>query len=101
MTVASLLRLYLVLRLFHHFSEWTSPRAERVCSLNAAHADSFFAIKVLLEEKPYIILSISLTLSTFILGFAIRVFENATDESAFNYTWNSFWLIILTMTTST
>jgi hypothetical protein len=59
-----------------------------------------FALKAYLTLKPYIILSIGLCFSTFVLGFAIRVFEIGNDESPFTYTWNAFWVVILTMTTS-
>lgn len=57
-------------------------------------------MKAYLSLKPYIILTVGLTLSTFILGFAVRIFEVGSPGSNFNYVWNAFWVIILTMTTS-
>ncbi len=56
-------------------------------------------MKAYLTLKPYIILTIGLTASTFILGFAIRIFEIGSSDSPFIYTWNAFWVVILTMTT--
>jgi len=42
---------------------------------------------------------VGLTVSTFVLGFALRTFEIGLAGSDFNYVWNSFWVVILTMTT--
>ena len=57
-------------------------------------------MKAYLKLKPYHILTLGLVLSTFVLGLALRVFERASiaDEN-FNYIWNAFWVVILTMTT--
>ena len=49
--------------------------------------------------KPYVILTVGLVVSTFVLGFALRIFEIGLKESNFEYAWNSFWVVILTMTT--
>lgn len=49
--------------------------------------------------KPYVVLTVGLTVSTFVLGFALRTFEIGLKDSNFDYAWNSFWVVILTMTT--
>ena len=71
-----------------------------VSKVNGAQANAFFALKAYLSLKPYVILSVGLVLSTFILGIALRVFEIGMAGSSFDYIWNSFWVVILTMTTS-
>ena len=68
--------------------------------INGAQANTFFAMKAYLTLKPYTILTIGLVVSTFVLGFAMRTFEIGLQNSDFIYTWNSFWVVILTMTTS-
>eukprot|EP00347_Sterkiella_histriomuscorum_P018471 403345393 len=97
--VVSLLRLYTVIRLFEHYSHWTNERSKRVCKINGAQANAFFALKAYLTLKPYVILTVGLVVSTFVLGFALRTFEIGLTDSNFEYAWNSFWVVILTMTT--
>ena len=63
-------------------------------------ANVFFALKAYLTLKPYTILTIGLGLSTFLLGIALRTFEIGLASGAFEYYWNAFWVVILTMTTS-
>ncbi len=43
--------------------------------INGAQANSFFALKAYLTLKPYVILTVGLVVSTFVLGFALRTFE--------------------------
>lgn len=70
--------------------------------MNGASANSLFALKAYLTLQPYMILTIGLTISTFVLGIALRVFEIGLIDPTnnFTYVWNSFWVVILTMTTS-
>ena len=100
-SVVSLFRLVFILRLLEHFTHWTDESSQRVCKLNGVVADSFFALKAYLKLQPYMVLTIALILSTFILGFALRSFEmaNTVTSNEFEFAWNAFWVIILTMTT--
>jgi hypothetical protein len=83
------------------YGKYQSCTFDRLCSkANGAKANAFFALKAYLALNPYLILTVGLVFSTFILGIAIRIFEIGMQGSLFNYVWNSFWLIILTMTTS-
>ena len=70
--------------------------------MNGAMANAFFALKAYLTLQPYVILTLGLVVSTFVLGFALRTFEVGLIDpnNNFNYVWNSFWVVILTMTTS-
>ena len=99
--IMSLFRLYTVIRLFEHYSHWTNERSKRVCKMNGAQANAFFALKAYLTLKPYVILTLGLVVSTLVLGFALRTFEIGLEssENNFYYVWNAFWVVILTMTT--
>jgi len=108
-----LFRFYLVTRLIPNLSKWTDMHAEECCEREGILADSLFAIKSLLKERPYLMLLLNFTISILLFGFSVRSFERAfyEDESFttishddplyqdYNYVWNSFWLIVVTMTT--
>lgn len=72
--------------------------------MNGFTADSKFAIKAYLKYKPFAILSIGLGLSVLIFGLTVRIFERpvqlTTRSVNFNFVWNSFWSVIVTMATS-
>lgn len=93
-TVISLFRFYLIFPVLEHLSFWTSVRAKRVANLNGVKADSFFAIRAYLVDKPITCLTIGLALSVSLLGFAIRLFEANRG-----YLYNNFYLIMVTMAT--
>ncbi len=102
-TVIMLGRLYIVFRLFGHYTFWTGERATRVCKINGFLPDSKFAIKAYLKYKPYSVLVICMGFSIFFFGFALRTFErpyiSAYRRFNFDYLWNSFWCVVVTMTT--
>jgi len=63
-----------------------------------------FAIKCELKERPYTILFVSILISIFVFGFAMRAAEmpyQFTAESGqdWRYLWNAMWCTIITMTT--
>mmetsp|Transcript_17679 Transcript_17679/g.15492 ORF Transcript_17679/g.15492 Transcript_17679/m.15492 type:complete len:152 (+) Transcript_17679:499-954(+) len=91
-------RLYMLFRLFDHYTVWTDERAMRVCKINGFTADSKFAIKAYLKYKSFIVLFISLVLSIVVFGFAVRLFERPFSED-FDSVYNCFWNVIVTMTT--
>mmetsp|Transcript_47392 Transcript_47392/g.54579 ORF Transcript_47392/g.54579 Transcript_47392/m.54579 type:complete len:536 (+) Transcript_47392:33-1640(+) len=124
-----LLRVYHVLRLFAVFSKWTDVFSHRACDHYGSEANTLFAVKAELKERPHFILTILLIASIIFFGLATRIFEyplnkalkqqddeinllrqtdgnpdnNNLDEldrsQDFDNTWNSMWLIVLTMTT--
>jgi hypothetical protein len=69
--------------------------------MNGAYANSFFALKAYLADHPYTLLSLAIFFLTILLGFVLRTFERTSGDEGnnFNYAWNAFWVIILTMTT--
>lgn len=103
MSVIMLGRLYIFFRLFDHYTFWTGERSTRVCRINGFLPDSKFAIKAYLKYKSVLVLTLSLGLSIFLFGFALRTFErpftSETRTQNFNNIWNSFWCVVVSMTT--
>jgi len=104
-----LLRCYLVCRLFALYSKWTGKVAEECCEPEGCEANTIFAIKAVLKDKPYSTLLIAMISSTIVFGLAIRNFERpyyyGQDPETFSgyqdysYLWNGMWLMAVTMTT--
>lgn len=106
-TTWMLLRVYLVFRLFAEYSKWTGPVAESCCEPEGCEANTIFAIKAVLKDKPYTTIFIVMLASIIIFGLAVRNFERPLyygneGQSGFqdySYIWNGMWLIAVTMTT--
>lgn len=103
-----LIRVYLVFRLFALYSKWTSRAADECCEPEGCEANTIFAIKAVLKDKPYTTLLIVMISSTIVFGLAVRNFErpyyydmDPTDGiyQDWSYIWNGMWLIAITMTT--
>jgi len=104
--IVTLAKSYLILKLYVHFSPWTSERASIICSKYKCQASVRFAIKAELKKRPYLMLGILMGVTLLYLGFAIRTFEQPYrdadgSEPSFSYGYlvNDFWIIISTMTT--
>lgn len=104
-----IVRIYLALRLFAHYTKWRSELAMKYCELEGCEANTVFAMKASLKESPYVSLLFAFLLSSVLLGIPVMNFEEPLNEylavlnggsSAQTYTlWNSVWLIVITMTT--
>ena len=62
-------RIYITMRLFNHYTYWTSERAMRVCKMNGFKADYAFAIKAYLKIKPFSVLTALLMVSVAIFAY--------------------------------
>eukprot|EP01015_Nassula_variabilis_P020860 TRINITY_DN3666_c0_g1_i8.p1 TRINITY_DN3666_c0_g1~~TRINITY_DN3666_c0_g1_i8.p1 ORF type:complete len:566 (-),score=52.04 TRINITY_DN3666_c0_g1_i8:4-1701(-) len=102
-SVVMLGRLYVCFRLFDHYTMWTDERASRVCQMNGFMTSPTFALKAYLRYRAHIILAIGLIVSILIFGIVIRAFERSFLFSGrrhqYDFIWNSFWCVIVTMTT--
>ena len=103
-----LLRFYLVFRLFAQYSKWTNELAEKCCEPEGCEANTSFAMKAVLKEKPFTTLLFLMMTSAIIFGLAVRHFERpyyydySPTELGFqdySYIWNGMWLIMITMMT--
>lgn len=104
-----IVRIYLALRLFAHYSKWRSDLAMKYCEQEGCEANTVFAMKASLKESPYLSLLIAFLLSALLLGIPVCNFETPLNEylsllnggsSAQAFTlWNSVWYVVITMTT--
>lgn len=96
------IRIYNVIRFVLYLTQFKNPRAQRICQMNGCHANSMFAIKSLMMQRPYEILFGSLFITTIIFGFQLRIFEGPISEvSGQNYEnmYNCMWNVVITLTT--
>ena len=112
-TCFMMFRFYFVFRLFTQFTKWRDEHSQRCCEVEGIEADTIFALKSLLIEKPYTVLAICFIFSSTLLGLTVRLlelpyYEDETTEQItvdmdgyqdYNFIWNGIWLIVVTMTT--
>ncbi len=65
-------RIYITVRLFNHYTYWTSARAMRVCKMNGFKADYRFALKAYLKLRPFTVLFSLLCIAVSIFAFAAK-----------------------------
>jgi hypothetical protein len=106
LTSLMIVRIYLVLRLFAHYTKWKSELAVQYCEMEGCEASTTFALKALLKESPYMSLILALIASCWLFGSAIRNFERPLNDylgegvgQDFSFIWNGMWLAVVTMTT--
>jgi hypothetical protein len=96
-------RCYLFLRLYEHYSKWTSFRSYTVCKKYGTTADAFFALKSDLKDRPFITIALSIILLTILYGVAVQQSEKSFTlpggPSGMDQLTNNEWLVIITMTT--
>lgn len=68
-------RIYFYARSILALSFYTDPRSQRVCNIYGSDANYSFAIKALMLQSPWSVLSISLGFSVFVFAYCLRVFE--------------------------
>lgn len=75
LTVTSLFKMFYIIRAFMYFSRFNNPRAQRVCQMNGCKATTLFGIKSVVQENPYILMSILFVSSALVGAYALQVFE--------------------------
>lgn len=96
-----LLKSYLILRLYEHYSKWTSFNAYKICKKYSTTADAFFGLKSDLKDRPFLTIGIIMGMLVIIFGIATQQSEKSYEGKIGNMDQltNSEWLIIITMTT--
>jgi hypothetical protein len=62
-------RIHFLVRIIVGNTEYTDPRAQRVCDIYGADADYKFSLKALMKEKPWVVLAISGFISLIMLSY--------------------------------
>ncbi|OMJ92052.1 hypothetical protein SteCoe_5256 [Stentor coeruleus] len=97
-----LLRIYLVLRLYEHFSKWASSKARNICRSYSTVSNTHFAIKSDLKQRPFITIFTFFTIAIIALGIAVMIAERSVAASRnldMGQLTNNEWLIFVTMAT--
>ena len=107
-TFISLIKLYVLVRLFGHYTEYTQEKAEKICSKHAVSADSIFALKCYTQESPFIGIGIFFFSMSIVFSFSMMLSEEP-DRIIFGSTtstsnvlkdlWNDLWVVFYTTTT--
>ena len=74
-SIISLAKLYIVLRVFQNYTQWTNKQAIRICQINGFTPDFFFAIKCYNKSTPVLFLIIGFGFSIILFGFTVQNFE--------------------------
>lgn len=110
-----LLRIYHIFRLNKTLSYWATPKAESICKKMSTKADFSFNLRASLRNSPVLTISATILLVFLVTGIAMQYFEYYNSEmiyalnqtnnpyvrimQMFSTIYNSFWLIIFTLTT--
>lgn len=106
LTFVSMLRLYMILRLFGHYSEYTQAKALKISKKHSVNADSYFALKCYIQDSPFIGIAIFfMAMSTFTATAMMlceepnRESNGIVEESNLKAFWDNLWVIFYTSTT--
>ncbi|TNV81369.1 hypothetical protein FGO68_gene17563 [Halteria grandinella] len=105
------LRFYLLIRVIVQCSKWTDVESESICEKEGFRPNFLFSLKAWMKQRPFLSILINFVCSMLAFGFAVRTFERSFYEDReyanfresdqlyqnYNYVWNSFWLIVVTM----
>ena len=75
MNIIALLKSYLILRLFWHFTLWNNDRSKEIAKSKGFFVIINFAIKSELKFRPFLVISIVMMVATFYIGFIVRTCE--------------------------
>ena len=99
------LRILFILKLINIYSLYRKPTQEKILLKNGIKPNFIFDLKAYHKKYPFYSLVIIFVLIVYIFGNLLRYFEmyyweGATQYRQFwNYRWNSFWCVFISMTT--
>lgn len=101
LAMCTLLRLYHLVRLATTFCVYRSNRAQRVCQLQGAQANSWFALRGLMASHPAFILPLLLFGVAFLAGWMLLILESPLSAyTSINYSYrDTLWMALISMTT--
>jgi hypothetical protein len=102
LTIICLLRMWYFVKFYLVFSDYYSPRTQRVCKMNNFDTSLYFSMKANMIKTPYHAYLLLFVLVLMYCSFCLRIFERVLDEKSgknFSSYWNSIWCLIITMTT--
>jgi voltage-gated potassium channel Kch len=91
-------RLIYLVKAFLNMSFYTDPRSQRVCIIYGKDADYSFAIKCIMKNDSWIVLSVTLIVTLLSMSYQVRIFERHVTP-AYEYVTTSMWVFMITMLT--
>ena len=98
-------RILFILKLLNIYSLYRKPTQEKILIKNGIKPNFFFDLKAYHKKYPFYSLIIIFILTIYIFGLLIRYFEiyywegSTQYRQLWNYRWNSFWCVFISMTT--
>ena len=98
-------RILFILKLLNIYSLYRKPTQEKILMKNGIKPNFIFDLKAYHKKYPFYSLIIIFVLIVYIFGNLLRYFEMYYWEGAtqyrqiWNYRWNSFWCVFISMTT--
>jgi hypothetical protein len=102
LTVFCLLRMWYFVKFYLVYSEYYSPRTQRVCQMNNFDTSLYFSMKASMIKTPYHVYLLLFLILLLYCSFCLRIFERVLDyhsDMNFSSYWNSIWCLVCTMTT--
>lgn len=91
-------RIHFLLRTLLSLSDYTEARAQRVCKFYGCEANYNFALKALMKQSPWTVLSWMILVTLLMMSYQLRLFERKV-QPPFNYFTTCMWNMLITMTT--
>jgi len=92
------LRLIFIFRVALNNSFYTDPRAQRVCNIYGTDASYYFALKCIMKNDSWIILTLTLPVTLLTFSYQLMLFERHVNASFDNFT-TAMWNMMITMLT--
>jgi hypothetical protein len=101
LSIWTMARLYLLVRLVCAMSVFRTSRAQRVCQVQGTQADNWFAARGLMAAYPASVLIVLLFGSAVVAGWMLYIFESPLSPyTNIDYSYkNTLWLVLISMTT--
>ena len=96
-------RMLFLLRTIFNYSMFTDLYSKRLCQTYGFTANVRFTFKCMIIRNPGLTVVCTLTASTFILAYILRIFEieyyRSINQIDFDNYFQAIWVIVVTMTT--
>ncbi|KRX03311.1 hypothetical protein PPERSA_05669 [Pseudocohnilembus persalinus] len=102
LSLLGICKLFIVVRTLLLSTKWFSNSSNRVCNMYGKKPNVLFVFKALMQSNPYLCLFFVYSITLIFFGFALKISEAPlyrTGQVGFKSYANSFWTIIVTMTT--
>lgn len=96
------IKMFFLIRCLIYMSKYTSPKAIKICFEQGGHAGSIFTLKSEFNDHLKVFAAAFLVFIILNNGILLRLCERSAQIFSgldWDYVWNSFWCIIVTMTT--